>query len=158
MFGSSLGLCGCEHSRTETMPESVPPRTSFVPDDGRILFIVGQDLDAVRGYSSSGCCPRPAGSTTYIGLYNVLSADAEYGGLGVTTSGAPYPSEVDWGGGPIHLVRSAEEIGGVVAIGLDITEHGRPGAVSRIPRGDFDRQIDHLARTLSSLPHPVLLR
>ena len=139
-------------------PRTPSARADFVPNDGSVLFIVGQDLASVRDYIGSECCPKPAGATTYVGLYEVLNRDASYGGLGVTPSGDEFPTEVDWGGGPSHLVRAASLTSGVLAVGLDMTNNSRPGALQRVRQGDFDPQIDHLGRTLAALPNPVLLR
>lgn len=49
-------------------------------------FIVGQDLDAIRGYIGSGCCPEPDALTACIGLYELLNAESNYGGLGIDTA------------------------------------------------------------------------
>ena len=158
----------CGHTQAPTSasaPSSQPSaptgsgRASYVPKDGSILFIVGQDLESVQDYTSSGCCPRPAGVTTYIGLYGLLSKEQEYKGLGVDADGRLYLETTDWGGGPSNLVKAGELAKpGVLAVGLDMTNNENPGALETIPDGQYDAQIDHLSKTLGALKQPVLLR
>ena len=57
------------------------------------MFIVGQDLDAIRGYLDSACCPRPDGLTAYVSFYNLLSEAGGYGGSGPNVLVVLHPDE-----------------------------------------------------------------
>lgn len=163
-----MGLAGC--SRGSEAPAEPPPsepsinvplpaRRAYVPSDDTTLFIIGQDLASVRDYTQSSCCPRPAGVTTYIGLYDLLSSERNYGGLGVDANGTATEALVDWGGGPSNLVIAAQEAApGLLAVGLDMTNNQHPGALAKVKDGAYDQEIDHLANTLKELSNPVLLR
>ena len=157
-----ITMGACHHPPSDprdSLAAVLPPRANYVPTDGTVLLIVGQDLSAVRAYRSSECCPPPAGATTYLGLYNVRSRPAMFGGLGFNADGRPILHEVNWGGGPISLSKTAvENAPGVIAIGLNMADYENKGALQQIAQGAFDPEIEHLARTLGQLPHPVLLR
>lgn len=127
--------------------------------EGGVLLLVGQDRDSVRGYREEANCPAPAGVTTYLSLYDLLNPDASYGGLGLDGAGHPTASEVDWGGGPLHLWRTAQDPRpGVLAVGLDFSERSPSQSLTAILRGDFDTQISHLGRSVGRLNRPILLR
>jgi hypothetical protein len=123
------------------------------------IFIIGQDLDSVRDYFDSECCANPDGSTTYLSFYNLLSAEAGYGGLGIDAKGNPVDEEYEWGAGPINAWKSAHEFGDIaLAIGLNLTENEHPGALDRLVAGDYDENIRQLARFLLALDNTVYLR
>lgn len=123
------------------------------------LYIIGQDLDAIRGYNESGCCIGADGGTAYLGFFNLLNPDANFGGLGVDQELQPVASEDGWGAGPASAWRTAEEAGGgYLSIGLSMTEEPMPGDLSRIAEGKFDREIDHLAAFIQKAGKTTLLR
>ena len=122
------------------------------------ILIIGQDLGAIRGYLTSGCCPRPDGLTAYVGLYDVL-AEGSFGGLGIDARGKDAGFEFDWGAGPVSAYRTATEFGvDGLAIGLSITENDHPGNLQRLVDGEFDPQIQQLARFFRKIKGPVYLR
>ena len=91
-------LAGCAEKPTPTPATSPSASTAdetpglqgaFVPQDDRILLIVGQEIDSLREYTASGCCPVPGGVTTYIGLYKVLDESLQFGGMGIDAEGRP---------------------------------------------------------------------
>jgi hypothetical protein len=123
------------------------------------LLIIGQDLDSVRGYLDSGCCPVPDGITTYVYLYDLLSAQAGYGGLGIDETGRPLDWDADWRAGPVNAWKSAHEFGETaLAIGLSLTENERPGALDRLVAGEYDEHIGQLASFLLRIENLVYLR
>ena len=145
-------LAGCS-----TVPEATratPPQEN----DGR-LFIIGQDLGAIRGYMASDCCPKPDGTTAYVSLFNLLSEELTWGGLGLDSRGKPVAIEADWGGGPSNAYTSATEFDvEYLAIGLSIVENWHPGALNRVLVGGYDRQIDRLAVFAERVDTRILLR
>ncbi|MEM9301759.1 MAG: glycosyl hydrolase [Pseudomonadota bacterium] len=157
---------GCSKSSIDEAPAKTPvvAETPAVPPPSeatspRRLLIIGQDLDAIRGYLASDCCPRPDGVTAYVDFYNTLAPDAGFGGLGIDTDGLPYAGESDWGGGPANALISATEAGAFdLALGLSITENDHPGGLDRIVAGEHDEEIRHLARFASRLPATLYLR
>lgn len=125
----------------------------------RRLFLIGQDLGAIRGYVASDCCAKPDGGTAYVGFYDVLSADAAYGGLGIDTGGRPVDIEADWGAGPGSAYKTATEFGfDYLALGLSITENDHPGGLDQIVAGKRDREIGQLARFARAVDTTILLR
>ena len=122
------------------------------------LLIIGQDLDAIRGYMASDCCPQPDGFTAYVGLYDIL-IDANFGGLGIDANGKETEIEFSWGAGPVGAYQTATEFGvdGLV-IGLYIAENGHPGGLRRISDGEFDDEIKQLARLGGLIKGPIYLR
>ena len=123
------------------------------------LFIIGQDLGAIRGYVASDCCVRPDGTTAYVDFYDVLSAEADFGGLGIDGEGAPLEAEADWGAGPVNAFRAADEFGlKYLAVGLSITENEHPGGLDGIVAGEYDAEIRHLALFAERVDATILLR
>lgn len=122
------------------------------------LFIIGQDLDSVRGYYASDCCPVADGKTAYLDFYNLLSEEAGYGGLGMDAEGKVLEQDWDWGTGPANAWKSATESPGGFAIGLSITENDHPGGLARIVSGEMDGNARQLARFIRLLDRPVWLR
>lgn len=123
------------------------------------IYLIGQDLDAIRGYYDSKCCEAPDGTTAYLTLYNLLDAKLNYGGLGVDKKLKPTSSEVGWGSGPVSAWKSASEFEGeYLAIGLSITEQYEKNGLKRIVAGEFDREIVHLAAFAKATDRTVLLR
>lgn len=125
----------------------------------RRLYLIGQDLDAIRGYIASGCCARPDGATAYLTFYKLLDPSANFGGLGVDAALKPVASEQGWGAGPVSAWKTAQEAGGdYLAIGLDLTGEPKPGALRQIAKGRYDAEIDHLAKFLRATGKIALLR
>ncbi|MEO0579757.1 MAG: hypothetical protein AAFZ58_13805, partial [Pseudomonadota bacterium] len=123
------------------------------------LFIIGQDLGAIRGYMDSACCVAPDGMTAYVDFYEVLSEPDQYGGLGFDDHGQPYLDEATWGAGPVNAYLTATEYPvRYLAIGLSITENEHPGGLARIANGEHDAEIAHLANFIAALDTIVLLR
>ena len=139
---------GCAHAVTS--PQAARPVN---------IYVVGQDLDAIRGYYDSGCCEAPDGTTAYVTLYNVLDTEDNYGGLGVSPNLTPTVSEAGWGSGPVSAWKSAKEFDGhYLAIGLSITEQYEKDGLNRIAAGEFDREIAHLTAFARATDKTVLLR
>jgi hypothetical protein len=112
-------------------------------------FIIGQDLDSIRGYVGSGCCVRPDGVTGYMDLYDLRNPAEVYGGLGIDHQGNPVGLEDDDGGGRMNARRSVTEFGApALAIGLSITENEHPGALARLVAGDYDAEIRQLGELI----------
>ncbi|MGV6807420.1 MAG: hypothetical protein ACWA5K_05915, partial [bacterium] len=127
--------------------------------EGKIQLILGQDLVAVRGYRDSGCCPAPAGVTSYVKLYNVLDESIMFGGLGINATGEPVQGYYDFGTSDTSIYEAATEFPGAIqAIGLDITENEHPGALADIAAGKYDAEIAQLHRLFAKTGNPVLLR
>jgi hypothetical protein len=153
----SIGLlcCACQSQTTEQVDSSETQSSNR-------YFIIGQDLGAVREYQQSGCCVRADGNTAYINLYNVLDESFSFNGLGIDPYGEPLDVEIDPGAGPINLRKSATEfageMGGILAIGLELVENSHPGAMKALIAGEYDPQIAQFARFLKIIEGSVWLR
>ena len=148
-FAAVSMVAGASGAHAHRVPETEQPR----------LVFIGQDLDALRGYQASRCCAAADGTTAYVDLYDVLSAEENYGGLGVDAQLRPIGNEKGWGAGPVSAWKSAVEFAAPrLAIGLSITEEDQPDGIRKIVAGDFDPQIIHLARLIKKLDRPVFLR
>jgi hypothetical protein len=126
--------------------------------DRKRLFIIGQDLGAVRDYYASECCATPDGNTMYLNFYGLAGEEWGYGGLGMDLEGNPLEQEMDWGAGPTSAWKSATEFAGGLAIGLSITESDAADGLARIAAGDFDQNIRQLAAFFAKIDKPVYLR
>ena len=123
------------------------------------LYIVGQDLGAIRGYVASGCCVEPDGTTAYVDFYEVLDESGDFGGLGINASGSPLQLETDWGSGPVNAYKTAAEFNAsYLAIGLSITENEHPGGLDQIVAGERDAEIRQLAVFAQAVQATILLR
>lgn len=137
---------------------SQPPPSSVQTETGN-LFFIGQDLGAIRGYYNSECCVQADGTTTYISLYNILSAEADYGGIGIDASGNPLTKETTWGSGPMNAYKNATEFGNHdLAIGLFIAENDHPGAMAKLVKGNYDGEIRQIAKLADYVSGDVYLR
>ena len=135
----------------------MPSDTGPSPQHQKLL-IIGQDLEAIRGYMRSGCCPRPDGVTAYVDFYDILK-EGDFGGLGIDANGEDAGFEFEWGAGPVSAYRTATEFGvDSLAIGLSITENEHPGGLQQLIDGKYDDQIRQLAHFLSLVKGPVYLR
>ena len=127
--------------------------------DERRLFFIGQDLDSIRGYLASGCCPAPDGATAYLSLYNLRSKAYGFGGLGLDEQGQPVELEHSWGAGPVNAYRTATAFGAEhLAVGLDFTEGTNPGRIDAILAGDYNAEIEHLGHLFAHVRGRVFLR
>ena len=169
-FISLLGLLGCQtndvgsegnaaENSASNGKNSHTSSTRFAPNDGKIALIIGQDLGSNRDYTNSKCCPVPAGTTTYIGLFKLLDRNHEYGGIGIDPEGKPLDFYADWGGGKSSLYKLMEEYpNSAIAIGLSMTENEHPGAMAKLIAGEYDKNIRHLTKLIKQHPKPVYLR
>lgn len=131
----------------------------FDPVPGKTMLVVGQDLDAVRGYVSSACCPLPMGVTAYIGLYQLSSSASVYQGLGMRPDGTWAQENADWGGGPTNAMTMARENPqSALLIGISYVEANNAGSLQGILEGDYNAQIDQLARFIQEVDNTVVLR
>ncbi len=127
------------------------------------LLILGQDLEAYRGYVEAGIAPSPDGITQYLKFFNLLDEAKAFGGLGLDADGNPVETIAEWGGGPTNAW-TATQISEVpyLAIGLSLAEHEheglQPGALARVAAGDYDAQIEQLVRFATSTEKTILLR
>lgn len=145
----------------EVEPAAVQPTVQSLAElaAGKHWLIMGQDLDGLRDYKASDCCPNPPGVTSYLNFYGFLDANQGYGGLGLTPDGAVHPVEIDWGGGPVHLINTARDFPDAFhAIGLSMVENQTPNGLSKIIAGDYDAEIEQLAVVLKRIDQPILLR
>ncbi len=134
------------------------PARGYIPEKGTLL-IMGQDILSVRELRASGCCPEPGGITTYLGLYNLLSEETAFGGLGMDAQGNPVDADSDGGGGVMNARKAAEEFPySTLAIGLDITENNHPDFLKHLVNGDYDAHIVQLGKLISRVNKPVYLR
>ncbi len=123
------------------------------------LFIIGQDLDAIRGYMTSDCCPMPDGGTTYFDFYNLLAEPAGFGNIGLNANGDPIELETDYGAGAGSGYKTATEFGfRNLAVGLSITENDHPGGLDRILAGDYDANVGQLAALARHVEGTLYLR
>ena len=121
------------------------------------VFIIGQDLDALRGYYASDCCVQADGTTAYLSLYR-LRDPSDFGGIGYDLEGVTVFPEASWGSGPVGARQSVIEFGvNHLAIGLFIAENDNPDGLSEIVNGDFDAEIVRLADLIKSVPGQVFL-
>ncbi len=122
------------------------------------LYFIGQDLDALRGFYASDCCAKPDGVTAYLSLYRLLEGE-DAGGLGYRADGTAIQPEASWGAGRVDARASIESFGArELAIGLFIAENDQPGGLGMIAGGEFDAEIDHLARFIDTVDGRVFLR
>jgi len=155
---SRWGIYACATIAAGLTLSSAPTAASAEATRGR-TYIVGQDLDATRGYLASGCCVAPDGLTTYVGLYNVLSPQAQFGGLGLDETGAPITLEADWGGGPISAYKSATTPGvRDLAVGLFIANNDHPNGLAELVGGQHDDKIRQIARLARHVRGVMYLR
>mgnify|MGYP001820965013 FL=1 len=140
---------------------SLVTETSGASDVGtgqQRLFIVGQDLGSIRDYYDSACCVKPDGNTAYINLYNMLSEQHVFSGLGIDAKGNPLDIEADTGAGLANVWKTAIDFPGGLAIGLELVENQHPGALAQLIAGEYDGHIEHLARFMKLIDETVWLR
>lgn len=143
------------------------PADAAPPEARPAVYIIGQDLDSVRGYVASGCCGQADGATAYVALYKILSPELDFGGLGLDADGNPVAREADWGGGPSSAYKTATEFGvRDLAVGLFIANNEQPGGPSadqpsgmaELVAGKRDREIRQLAKLARHVRGTMYLR
>ena len=123
------------------------------------VYIVGQDLDALRGYFASRCCVRPDGATAYVSLYKVLSKDQGFGGIGLNAAGEPIHTETEWGSGPVSAYKTATQFGvRDLAVGLSITNNELPTGMGELLAGRRDAEIRQIAKLAKHVKGTMFLR
>ena len=142
-----------------------PSAPRFVPKKGKVLLILGQDLDATADYVNSGFFPTPGGITTYLSFYNMTGPSfPAYGALGQDIEGNALALSVDWGAGPLNAHRAAiDNPDSALVIGMGIAEGSgntiwASGGLANIGVGAHDDNIRRLARFCKSIGKPVYLR
>ncbi|HMN47224.1 MAG TPA: glycosyl hydrolase [Povalibacter sp.] len=135
------------------------PQTRFAPPADRTLLIVGQELGSVADYVQHCTqCPAPAGVTTYLGFYDLLSAADGFGGLGEDAAGHSAP-DADWGAGATSAARMLAQFpDAALVLGLDISNGRRKDGLAQIGHGLHDDKIERLATFLRAAQRPVFLR
>jgi hypothetical protein len=154
-------LAGCGDQPATNLADAPASPSSGIDqsDDATRLFVIGQDLDAIRGYTSSDCCVKPDGTTAYLDFYDLVDPDAGFGGLGIDLAGDPVPGEADWGGGPANAYKTATGFDvDYLAIGLSITENEHPGGLDELVAGERDAEIRQLAMFADIVDATILLR
>ncbi|MEM9386798.1 MAG: glycosyl hydrolase [Pseudomonadota bacterium] len=153
----TLAIEGCGEVAEVSLAPPSREEASAAPPTSHLL-IIGQDLDAIRGYMASDCCPTPDGLTAYLDLYNLL-APGNFGGLGIDGEGQPVAFEHTWGAGAVSAYTTATTFGvDDIAIGLSITENDHPGELQRLVQGAHDDKIQQLAHFASTVSGEVYLR
>lgn len=148
-----LSIAACGSGPPASMDSAKQPTRSQ-----QKIFILGQDLGAIRGYMASDCCPRPDGLTAYVDFYDILK-EGDFGGLGIDAQGRDAGFEFEWGAGPVSAYTTANEFGvHGLAIGLSITENEHPGKLRQLINGEYDDHIRQLARFSELVTGPVYLR
>ncbi len=151
LTATTLAACATASDRISA---NVPEHIS-APDP---IFFIGQDLDAIRGYYASDCCPSADGTTAYLSLYDLRTAPG-FGGLGRDLDGNRVSPETSWGSGPVDAYQSVEAFPAPhLAIGLYIAENGHPNGLQRIADGEYDAEILRLSELMNSVPGQVFLR
>lgn len=131
----------------------------YLPANGKQLLIIGQDLESVNKYVTSGKFPVPGGHTVYLGFFNITNANAGFGGLGEDLDGNPV-ADADWGAGPVNAHKAAFDDAykhTALVIGLSLEDHTKE-KFKGLGEGKFDAEIDRLGRFIKSLDKPVYLR
>ncbi|MEO0973283.1 MAG: glycosyl hydrolase [Pseudomonadota bacterium] len=144
---------------SETLAGATPPATvDDSPATRERVLIIGQDLDAIRGYMAADCCATPDALTAYLNFYNLLVPD-NYGGLGIDEHGKELPFEFSWGAGAVSAYETVTAFGvNSIAIGLSITENEHPGQLAKLIEGEHDDNIRQLARFAELVDGTVYLR
>ena len=139
-------------------PVTEPGGVSAKEPGQQLIFIVGQYLGSIRAYYDSACCVKPDGNTAYINLYDVLSEQHMFSGLGIDAKGNPLDTEADTGAGLANVRKTAIDFPGGLAIGLELVENRHPDALAHLIAGQYDDHIAHLARFVKMIDEPVWLR
>lgn len=128
----------------------------FEPDDGKCLFLIGQDLEAIGGMDNykNGYCDHfdiPAGFTVYT---NFSPNSESYGYIQKGNDGIK--SKANWGAGDNCaqcLLDDKDFKNSMIAIGLSMVNNEK-----EIASGHRDYLIRELAQWIKDSKHPVFLR
>ena len=152
-----MSICACTqypalHSSDAASSRVDARSTTLLPAEHKVLLILGQDLNSVKGYVDSGYFPAPAGITTYLSFYRLNRASfPAYGALGVDPEGRASTASVDWGAGPLNAYQSVLRYPhSALVIGLNIAEGSgdniwAAGGLADIGVGAYDENIRLLA-------------
>jgi hypothetical protein len=152
-------------SKTEQQLQSASKMAKLLPEDNKVLLILGQDMTSVSDYVKSGLYPSPGGVTSYLAFYKLLSGThPAFGALGEDSDGDPLTYDVDWGSGRLNAHSAAHAFrNSTLVIGLSIAEGSgqfiwAKGELARIGKGLHDDKIRRLARFCKDIEIPVYLR
>jgi Carbohydrate binding module (family 6)/Glycosyl hydrolase family 26 len=137
MLVALSGLAALAHAAANDSAEAMK-KAKFLPADGKTLLFVGQDIDAVNGYTR-GTQHVPAGITVYTSL---RALDGVYARNHGQNEGPQ-----DWNSVKVAYPNSA------LAVGLYLV-----GQLDAVVDGELDSNIDRLADELQSFNRPVFLR
>jgi hypothetical protein len=116
---------------------SAGSRAKFQPPDGRILLILGQDVDTIHRYVE-GTGLTPGGVMSYTSIQRLDGLDAP----------------ADHGAGPVHASELLERYPyAVLQLGLYMVD-----ALDGVAAGEYDVQLERLAHWLKRIRRPVYLR
>lgn len=115
-----------------------PEKKLFIPRDDQVLLIIGQDKDSITGYINS-VSTVPAGLMVYTSIQEMdgLSAPAIDRGAGIQDAA--------------YLIKKYPNT--VIQLGLYMK-----GALEGVIAGNYDRNIEKLARWIAKAAVPVYLR
>ncbi len=159
MIAGLIGAAVC----AACSPQVEVPEVQDVAQADNDILILGQDLDAYRGYVEGGVGPAPDGITQYLKFFNLLNGERAFGGLGLNAEGEPIDVIAEWGGGPTNAWTSTQiSDGPYLAIGLSLAEHEHEGleagALARVTAGEYDAEIEQLVRFALMTDKTILLR
>ena len=129
----------------------------FEPADGKCLFVIGQDMEAIGGLDNynNGYCNHfeiPAGFTTYT---NLGSGDQSFGYTSKGVDGIMNIS--NWGAGDVCaqcFIDDSKFKYSIISIGLSLVNHEK-----EIAKGKQDKLINKLGEWIKGLgQRPVFLR
>jgi hypothetical protein len=117
--------------------KSLTRKNKFVPPEGKILLIIGQDINTIDAYVSS-IGILPGGFMAYTSIQEM---DGIY-------------SPVDYGAGTQHFQYLTDRYpNAVIQIGLYMV-----GALEGIIKGLYDKNIDKLGKWIKKAKRPIYLR
>ena len=122
----------------------------FTPTNGRTLLILGQDLNSVQGYSSSGLFPEIGGITQYTNVYDMAGLDniTNYGAgdMGLREAMNRYPNSVLSIG--LWMVEDNDGVG-----------QDHPNGLTELINGVYDSSLSRFASFAQDYnPRPIFLR
>ncbi|MEM6514842.1 MAG: 1,4-beta-xylanase [Bacteroidota bacterium] len=132
------------------------PAQKFVPENGKCLVFVGQDLEATGGLDNynegySDFFKVPAGITAYTNLSPGNSS------FGYTNKGLDgLRTKANWGAGDSCLelyIHDSTYKHSILAIGLSFVNNEK-----KVANGNHDNLINELASWIKSIKRPVFLR
>lgn len=149
IVATAMLLIGCASEGPK--PEDILPTPKH--------FLIGHDVAGARTYVNSGCCIAPQGLSVNVSLYQLLSPNLGFGGIGLNADGEPVTNTPNLGSGPVNAYKAYFDFDAShLSLGVSFAEVRSQGAIKRIPAGGYDYQIDQLAQFLSRIPGTVYLR